>query len=59
LAGLQPSSLGNAVVEHKAQRHFEGLLLPSLFIAIVYSAAHEVPEMTIVPHIVIAMYIAV
>jgi hypothetical protein len=51
--------LGNAVVEHKAQRHFEGLLLPSLFIAIVYSAAHEVPEMTIVPHIVIAMYIAV
>jgi hypothetical protein len=58
-AVLQPSSLGNAVVEHKAQRHFEGLLLPSLFIARVYSAAHEVPERTIVPHIVIAMYIAV
>jgi hypothetical protein len=56
---VQPSSLGNAVVEHKAQRHFEGLLLPSLFIAMVYSAAHEVPEKTIVPHIVIAMYIAV
>jgi hypothetical protein len=51
--------LGGVLVEHKAQRHFEGLLLPSLFIAIVYSAAHEVPEMTIVPHIVIAMYIAV
>jgi hypothetical protein len=59
LAVLQPSSLGNAVVEHKAQRHFEGLLLPSLFIAMIYSAAHELPEGTIVPHIVIAMYIAV
>jgi hypothetical protein len=51
--------LDNAVVEHKAQRHFEGLLLPSLFIAMVYSAAHEVPDRTIVPRIVIAMYIAV
>jgi hypothetical protein len=59
LAVLQPSSLGNAVVEHKAQRHFEGLLLPSLFIAVVYSAAHEVLRRTIVLHIVIAMYIAV
>ena len=28
---MQPSSLGNAVVEHKAQTHFEGFLLPSLF----------------------------
>ena len=53
---MQPSSLGNAVVEHKAQRHFEGLLLPSLFIAMVYSAAHEVPEKTIVPHIQIAHF---
>jgi hypothetical protein len=59
LAVLQPSSLGNAVVEHKAQRHFEGLLLLSLFVAIVYSAAHEVLKRAIVPHIVVAMYIAV
>ena len=56
---MQPSSLGNAVVEHKAQRHFEGFLLPSVFIAMVYSAAHEVLKRTIVPHIVFAMYIAV
>jgi hypothetical protein len=51
--------VGNAVVEHKAQRHFEGLLSPSLFLAMVYSAAHEVRKKTIVPHIVLAMYIAV
>ena len=31
LAVLQPSSLGNAVVEHKAQTHFEGFLHASLF----------------------------
>jgi hypothetical protein len=59
LAVLQPSLLGNAVVEHKAQRHFEGLLLPSLFVAKAYSAAHRVLKMTIVPHIDNAMYIAV
>jgi hypothetical protein len=59
VAVLQPSSLGNAVVEHKAQRHFEGLLLPSLFVAKAYSAAHEVLKTTIVPHIENAMYIAV
>jgi hypothetical protein len=52
-------SLGKAVVEHKAQRHFEGLLLPSLFIAKAYCAAHEVPKKTIVPHIENEMYIAV
>jgi hypothetical protein len=56
---LQPSSLGNAVVEHKAQRHFEGLLLPSLFVAKAYSAAHEVLKKAIVPQVVNAMYIAV
>jgi len=59
MAVLQPSSLGNAVVEHKAQRHFEGLLFPSLFVAKAYSAAHEVLKKTIVPHIANAMYIAV
>jgi hypothetical protein len=56
---LEPFSLGNAVVEHKAQRHFEGLLLPCHFIATVYSAAHEVLKRTIVPHVDGAMYIAV
>ena len=49
---MQPSSLGNAVVEHKAQRHFEGLLLSSSFVATAYSAAHEVHKKTIVPHVV-------
>jgi hypothetical protein len=51
--------VGNAVVEHKAQRHFEGLLLPSLFVAKAYSAAHEVLKKIIVPQVVNAMYIAV
>jgi len=46
-------------VEHKAQRHFEGLLLPSLFVAKAYSAAHEVLKKAIVPQVVNAMYIAV
>jgi hypothetical protein len=51
--------LGKAVVEHKAQRHFEGLLLPSRFFAKAYSAAHGVLKKTVVPHIENAMYIAV
>ena len=38
---LQSSSLGIAVVEHKAQTHFEGLLSASLFFAVVCNAARE------------------
>jgi hypothetical protein len=51
--------VGNAVVEHKAQRHFEGLLSVSLFIAVVSDAAGVGHLDLIVPHVVNAMYIAV
>jgi hypothetical protein len=51
--------VGNAVVEHKAQRHFEGLLSSSLFIAMVSDAAGVGHLDLIVPHVATAMYIAV
>ncbi|MHB1021623.1 MAG: hypothetical protein ACYC46_02155 [Acidobacteriaceae bacterium] len=46
-------------MEHKAQRHFEGLLSVSLFIAMVSDAAGVVHLVRIVPHVATAMYIAV
>ena len=54
---MQPV-LGNAVVEHKAQTHFEGLRSLRALRPTVYSAALTYLFRGIVPHIVIEMYIA-
>jgi hypothetical protein len=48
----QPSSMGIAVVEHKAQRHFEGLLSLSLFFPVVCNAARDGHRNSLVPHVV-------
>jgi hypothetical protein len=55
----QPSFYENAVVEHKAQRHFEGVLSLRTWRPIIYSAAPTYLFEGIVPHVAIEMYIAV
>ena len=56
---LQPSFLVIVVVEHKAQRHFEGLLSISSAFQMFEAGARVGLKKTIVPHVDIEMYISI
>jgi len=59
VAVRQPSSLGNAVVEHKAQTRFEGFLHTSLLLSTaMYDAPWHFKE-GLVRHLAIEMYSAI
>ena len=59
VAVRQPSSLGNAVVEHKAQTRFEGFLHTFLLLSTAMCDAPVYFREGLVRHLAIAMYSAV
>ena len=59
VAVRQPSSVGNAVVEHKAQTRFEGFLHTSLLLSTTMCDAPGYFREDLVRHLAIAMYSAI